>query len=313
MSVTSALYRSEPGIFLRSPSRTPMAPRSRILIGAAFFLTAAIPIVLRYDINREHAIWLIPLGACGDSSPIFTTSRPSSWNRCMRSTNAPWADLFGFHYTLDRSAVRARYGESVFGSISVFLLELPGSGLQAEFGVRRLCSTTAGARIRSGTCSWACRRARNACTLGHDDRTGWLPACSRTSRKFQRTRGRTADDSRWRDTRRVLCGDSGSHAARANAHRSCVDHARWSLDRDRCMVGHRSSTLAVMTGAGVPLLHLGSLAAPIVYGALFGSVYGESREKASRFSAGMNPTLPFTLTGRWHSGIFHATPIQAFK
>jgi len=31
--------------------------------------------------------------------------------------------------------------------------------------------------------------------------------------------------------------------------------------------------LAVMTGAGVPLLHLGSLAALIVYGAIFGAVY----------------------------------------
>jgi len=36
------------------------------------------------------------------------------------------ADLFGFHYTLDRSAVRARYEASVFGSIGVFLLGIAG-------------------------------------------------------------------------------------------------------------------------------------------------------------------------------------------
>ncbi|WP_124195021.1 hypothetical protein [Natrarchaeobius chitinivorans] len=36
--------------------------------------------------------------------------------------NSPWVDLFGLHYTLDRPAVRARYLESVFGSIVVFVL-----------------------------------------------------------------------------------------------------------------------------------------------------------------------------------------------
>ena len=37
-----------------------------------------------------------------------------------------WAELFGFHYTLDRPAVRARYEASVFGSLTVFLIAVTG-------------------------------------------------------------------------------------------------------------------------------------------------------------------------------------------
>jgi hypothetical protein len=40
--------------------------------------------------------------------------------------NTPWADLFGFHYTLDRPAVRARYKASVFGSLTPFLIAVAG-------------------------------------------------------------------------------------------------------------------------------------------------------------------------------------------
>ena len=37
-------------------------------------------------------------------------------------SDTPWAEFFGFHYTLDRPAVRARYGASVFSSITAFLI-----------------------------------------------------------------------------------------------------------------------------------------------------------------------------------------------
>ena len=40
--------------------------------------------------------------------------------------STPWADLFGFHYTLDRPAVRGRYEASVFGSLTVFLIAVAG-------------------------------------------------------------------------------------------------------------------------------------------------------------------------------------------
>ena len=39
-----------------------MAPAIvHFLLGASLALTAAVPLVLRYDFDREHAIWLIPL------------------------------------------------------------------------------------------------------------------------------------------------------------------------------------------------------------------------------------------------------------
>jgi hypothetical protein len=37
-----------------------------------------------------------------------------------------WAELFGFHYTLDRPAVRTRYEASVFGSLTSFLIAVAG-------------------------------------------------------------------------------------------------------------------------------------------------------------------------------------------
>jgi hypothetical protein len=37
-------------------------------------------------------------------------------------SDTPWAELFRFHCTLDRPAVRARYGASVSGSLTSFLI-----------------------------------------------------------------------------------------------------------------------------------------------------------------------------------------------
>jgi len=116
-----------------------MAPAiAHFLIGAAFFPHGGDTDRASVDINREHAIWLIPLGGVWGLVPDIHNIAPIFVESLYAFHNAPWADLFGFHYTLDRSAVRARYEVSVFGSISVFLLGIAGSGPQAEFEVRRL-------------------------------------------------------------------------------------------------------------------------------------------------------------------------------
>jgi len=58
-----------------------MAPAIvHFLIGATLLLTAAVPVVLRYGIDRENAIWLIPLGGIWGLIPDvhnITLSKPT--------------------------------------------------------------------------------------------------------------------------------------------------------------------------------------------------------------------------------------------
>ena len=104
-----------------------MAPAiAHFLFGAALLLTAAVPVVLRYDLDREHAIWLIPLGGVWGLIPDLHNIAPAFVETLYAFHNTPWVDLFGFHYTLDRPAVRAQYEASVFGSIAVFLIAITG-------------------------------------------------------------------------------------------------------------------------------------------------------------------------------------------
>lgn len=99
-----------------------MAPAiTHFLVGAALLLLIATPIVLRYDIDREHAIWLIPLGGVWGLLPDVHHIAPVYTTELYAFHNSPWADLFALHYTLDRPAIRARYLESVFGSIGLFI------------------------------------------------------------------------------------------------------------------------------------------------------------------------------------------------
>ena len=98
-----------------------MAPAiAHFLVGAALLLLAFAPIALRYDVSREHAIWLIPLGGIWGLLPDVHHIAPIFQAELYALHNTAWMDLFALHYTLDRPAVRARYYESVFGSIVFF-------------------------------------------------------------------------------------------------------------------------------------------------------------------------------------------------
>ena len=137
------------------------------LLGASLALTAAVPLVLRYDFDREHAIWLIPLGGVWGLIPDIHNIAPIMGESVYALHNTPWADLFGFHYTLDRPAVRARYEASVFGSLTVFLIAVAGfwtagrvrrAGLVARRPFDRvlvmgsqLCWPASSRRVRSGS------------------------------------------------------------------------------------------------------------------------------------------------------------------
>ena len=100
-----------------------MAPAiTHFLVGAAIALSVAAPLVLRYDIDREHAIWLVPLGGIWGLAPDAHHIAPIYAETLYAFHNSPWADVFGLHYTLDRPTVRARYYAGVFGAIVAFSL-----------------------------------------------------------------------------------------------------------------------------------------------------------------------------------------------
>ena len=102
-----------------------MAPAiTHFLFGAAVSLLLVVPLALRYDIDREVALWLIPIGGVWGLFPDVHHITPVFEAELYALHNSPWVDLFAFHYTLDRPAVRARYDESVFGSIALFILSI---------------------------------------------------------------------------------------------------------------------------------------------------------------------------------------------
>jgi len=252
-----------------------MAPAiAHFLIGAAFFLTAAIPIVLRYDINREHAIWLIPLGGVWGLVPDIHNIAPIFVESLYAFHNAPWADLFGFHYTLDRSAVRARYEVSVFGSISVFLL-----GIAGFWAAGRVRSATPVARrplehafvvgLAAGLAGGLATLALWATMTVQD---GFLLAAALLGSSSVLVGGLLT----------ILAGGTLGVFYAVTLEVTLPEPTRIdpvSTTPVGLLIGIGvwlivvPVPLAVMTGAGVPLLHLGSLAALIVYGAIFGAVY----------------------------------------
>ena len=99
-----------------------MAPAiAHFLVGASLLLLLVVPVALRYDVDRELALWLIPIGGVWGLIPDVHHITPVFEAELYALHNTPWADLFAFHYTLDRPAIRARYLESVFGSILLFI------------------------------------------------------------------------------------------------------------------------------------------------------------------------------------------------
>lgn len=104
-----------------------MAPAiTHFLIGAACSLIVAVPIVLRYDLTREHAWWLVPLGGVSALIPGVHHVAPIAGDSLSLLHLSPWNDLFGFHYTLDRLAARTQDSASLFGAIAVFLFATVG-------------------------------------------------------------------------------------------------------------------------------------------------------------------------------------------
>lgn len=123
-----------------------MAPAIvHFLVGAALLVALATPLFLRYGFDREHAIWLIPLGGIWGLFPDLHHITPIYSVELYALHGTPWTDLFAFHYALDRPAVRARYHGSVFGSIALFT-----ASVAAFWGSARASEAAGTVRSRSG-------------------------------------------------------------------------------------------------------------------------------------------------------------------
>ena len=99
-----------------------MAPAIvHFLVGAALVLLLVTPLALRYRLPTWLPLWLVAVGGLWGLFPDIHHIAPVYETELYAFHNSQWADLFAFHYTLDRPAVRARYNESIFWSIVLFL------------------------------------------------------------------------------------------------------------------------------------------------------------------------------------------------
>ncbi|SEP68384.1 hypothetical protein [Natrinema salaciae] len=99
-----------------------MAPAiTHYLVGASLLLLLVTPVALRYRLAPWIPLWLVVLGGIWGLGPDFHHITPVYETELRAFHDSPWVDLFAFHYTLDRPAVRAQYTASVFGSILSFL------------------------------------------------------------------------------------------------------------------------------------------------------------------------------------------------
>jgi hypothetical protein len=79
-----------------------MAPAvAHFLVGAAILLLVAAPFCLRYQVDREYGLVLVPVGGLWGITPDFHNIAPIGTAALYRFHNSPWVDLFGLHYTLD--------------------------------------------------------------------------------------------------------------------------------------------------------------------------------------------------------------------
>lgn len=100
-----------------------MAPAIvHFLVGASICILVATPLVWRYDLDWRWPLWLVAVGGIWGLFPDVHNITPVYESQLRAFHNSAWADLFAFHYTLDRPFVRARPIESTFASIAGLLV-----------------------------------------------------------------------------------------------------------------------------------------------------------------------------------------------
>ena len=124
-----------------------MAPAIvHFLVGASILLLVAVPFAYRYEVGQRWALWLVGIGGIWGLFPDVHHITPIYGTELRAFHHSPWADLFAFHYTLDRPAVRSRPMESIFGSILLFLIAVTTFVLADSTGRRRRATESGGRR-----------------------------------------------------------------------------------------------------------------------------------------------------------------------
>ncbi len=252
-----------------------MAPAiAHFLLGAACVLTAAVPVVLRYDFDREHALWLIPLGGVWGLVPDVHHIAPVLVETLYAFHTTPWVELFGFHYTLDRSAVRAQYEASVFGSILAFLIAIAGFWTAGR--IRRVGPVARRPREHAVAILLATGLASALATLvlwiAVSVQDGFPLAASLVGSSSVLVGGLLTLLAG--GTLGVLCAGlelSLSEPPRSDPVSTAGVGFVFGVGVWLIAV---PLPLAVLTGSDVPLLHFGSLAAVVGHGVVCGAVYG---------------------------------------
>ncbi|WP_199241189.1 hypothetical protein [Halorubrum sp. SS7] len=252
-----------------------MAPAiAHFLLGAACVLTAAVPVVLRYEFDREHALWLIPLGGVWGLIPDAHHIAPVFVEPLYAFHSSLWVELFGFHYTLDRPAVRAQYEASVFGAITVFLIAIAGFWVAGR--IRRVGPVARRPREHAVAILLATGLASGLATLalwiGVSVQDGFPLAASLVGSSSVLVGGLLTLLAG--GTLGVLCAGllefSLSEPLRINPASTAGVGLAFGVGVWLLAV---PVPLAVITGSNVPLLHFGSLAAVAGYGVVCGTVY----------------------------------------
>ncbi|WP_418284161.1 hypothetical protein [Halorubrum sp. DTA46] len=256
-----------------------MAPAIvHFLIGAALLLTVAVPVILRYEIDREHAVWLVPLGGIWGLTPDVHNIAPVFVESLYAFHNAPVADLFAFHYTLDRSTVRAQYEASVFGSITIFLIAIVGFWTAGR--VRRVTPVARRPLEQAFVVVLATGLASILATVAL-----WIVVSIQSG--FPLAAGLVGRSSTLAGGLLTILAGGGFGMVSAVLLEVALPEPTRTDPVSTAGVGLLLGvgvwllavpvSLAVVTESEVPLLHLGSLVALVGYGVVFGSVYGMVR------------------------------------
>jgi len=121
-----------------------MAPAIvHFLVGASLLLLLTIPVTVRYRLALWIPLWLVALGGLWGLGPDLHHIAPIYKTELRALHDSAWANLFAFHYLLDRPVVRAHYTASVFGSILGFLGTITMFMMATELRTRTNLTDTA--------------------------------------------------------------------------------------------------------------------------------------------------------------------------
>ena len=100
-----------------------MAPAIvHFLVGASLLLVLVTPVALGDGLGRLWPLWLVAVGGVWGLVPDLHNVTPIYKTQLRAIHDSRVADVFAFHYTLDRPAVRARDLESTFAAVLFFLI-----------------------------------------------------------------------------------------------------------------------------------------------------------------------------------------------